>query len=201
MKNFGIICLALVCSLCTICCGNGGGTEKTTVKSDNSDLDTSAYSQIEQEIAKENKNKFYVIENKAVIFFMPVRQEVKDFLKELGESYTWEAEALFNDFAKQANSFQSIIQRQNIKCAISTNEKFEIRLKNGKVVIFDRIEQDQIIGQILTDGVQQPQIKFGMYNNRELAGLIQVFFKINSLGYVPPDTIVTEEKVVDTVAM
>jgi hypothetical protein len=201
VRNFGIICFALVYYLTATSCGHSGSGNKLTETADNSDMDSSAYAVIEKEIAKENKSKFFVIENKAVIFFMPVKQEVKDFLKELGESYTWEAEALFNNFAKQANSFQSIIQRQNIKCAISTNEKFEIHLKNGKVVVFDRIEQDQIIGQILTDGVQQPRIEFGMYSNRELAGLIQGFFKINSLGYVPPDTLATEEKVADSVAM
>jgi hypothetical protein len=156
--------------------------------------DSSDYDIVEQEVAKENKGQVYVIENRAVVFFMLSKAEVQEFYNSLGESYLWDAQALFNNFARQANSFQSLIQKQNIKCIISTSKKFEIHLKNKKVVLFDRVEKDQILGQIFTDGVKEPRIEFGVSSNKELATILTDFFKLQSIGYVPADTLENTEK-------
>jgi hypothetical protein len=59
------------------------------------------------------------------------------------------------------------------------------------VVNFDRIAKDQVLGQILTDGVQQPVIEYGLFSSKDLSALIEIFFKLKSIGYIPVDTLNT----------
>ena len=173
-------------------CGNTEKGKHTTINQNTAD--TASDQIIEQQIAEEVKGDVIEVDHKTVVFFMPSKKEIQELYHEVGESYRWEAESLFNNFIKQANDLQILIRKQNIKCLVSTGKKFEIKLDSGKVITFDRITQDQLIGQILTDGKQEPVIDFGMYKNSELVSLIQDFFKIQNLGYVAPDTINMENE-------
>jgi len=172
-----------------ISCNNTDNSEQSGNKLLDTVPDSTSYEIIEKTIEKEKRAEFYIIENKAVVFFMLNKKEFKDLLTEMGESYRWDAEALFNNFSKQTTTFQSLLKKHNIECIISTSEKFEIKLKNGKVHNFDRIEKDQILGTILTDGIQEPRIEFGLYPNKELAAIIENFFDLKSIGNIPGDTL------------
>jgi hypothetical protein len=177
-----------------VSCKNTINEEKTTSGIEDLEPDSLDYEIVEKTLKEEQRAQFYVVEGKAVVFFMLSKKEFYNLLLEMGDSYRWDAESLFNNFSRQANTFQQAIKKQNIKCIISTSEKFEIRLKNGIAVTFDRIEKDQVIGQILTDGIQEPKIEFGMYDSRELTTLIVNFFKLESIGYIPVDTLNTTKQ-------
>lgn len=136
------------------------------------------------------------LEKRTVVFFMISKREIKELIHDMGETYRWETEALFNNFNNQAKAFQTILKKHSIRCIISEQKVYHIKLNNDSVIKFNRIEKDQIIGQIFSDGEQQPVIEFGMYTNGELAKMLEKFYKIENLGYVPPDstqTVVVEE--------
>ena len=148
--------------------------------------------EVEKDLLEEQKQEVLRVEKKAIVFFIISKNEAQNVTKEIGESYKWETEALLANFLKQAGIFKNVIQRHNIQCFISNNKRFEIILKKRKVVTFDRIKEDQIMGEILTNGEKEPLICYGMYRNKELAELIQNYFGINYLGYVEPDSLSTQ---------
>lgn len=182
----GILNIILLAGFMLSC----GNTREQTEKPLNPPpVDSTSYEMVEQDLIEEQRAEVYVIEKKAVVFFLLNKKEMKELMHEIGDSYRWETEALFNNFSNQVSTFQSLLKKHNINCTLSNSKQFEIKLQEGKVVSFDRIEHDQILGEIITDGIQEPLIEFGMYTNKELAGLLQDFFKIENLGYVPPDSL------------
>ena len=126
--------------------------------------------EIEKDLQEEQKSEIHIIEKRSVVFFILSKKEAQILSKEIGESYKWETEALLSSFIGQAKTFEDV-------------------LKKGKTINFDREKEDQILGQILTNGEKEPLICFGMYNDKELAELIQKFFNIENLGYIPSDTL------------
>lgn len=184
------ICSSLL--FITISCNNNAGEEEKM--SILKPVDTLSYQEVEKQIKKEQQEGIYKIENKAVIFFMIDRQEAKRLAKELGDSYRWETDMLFNGFLSQTKEFTKLISQHNIKSELVFNSKFQIILNDSSSFFFDRENEDQIMGEILSDGKKKPLIEFGMYTNKELAILIQDFFEIENLGYVPPpDTLAIPE--------
>jgi len=161
------------------------------IKSDDS-IETiyqTSVKKIETELLEEQKQDVFQVEKKAVIFFILSKSEAKTLAKEIGENYRWETETLLNGFVKQSESFKNILKKHNIQCFLSNNKRFDIILKKGKTFTFDRMEKDQIMGTIISDGEKQPVICYGMYRNKELAGLIQDFYGIKDLGNVEPDSL------------
>ena len=152
-------------------------------------VDTLSFEHVEKNLAEEQQSKIYKIEKKALVFFMIDRQEAKKMAHELGDSYRWETDALFNGFIDQSQTFGKLIKKHNIHSELAHNKVFQIILNNGSSVYFDRVKEDQIMGEILTDGKKEPLIRYGMYTSRELANLVQEFFEIENLGYVSPDTL------------
>jgi len=192
--NLYLIALGLS-YLLTFSCNNS--LEQTDGKTIEGDLDTLSFEEVEKSLREEQQAEIYEIKKRAVIFFMIDRQEAKKLARELGDSYRWETDMLFNGFINQTKEFGRLIRKHDIKSELIHNSKFQILLDDGNSIFFDRENEDQIMGEILTDGKKEPLIHYGMYQNRELAGLIQDFFGIENLGYVTPDTLTvpTEEEI------
>ncbi len=160
------------------------------------------------ELEKENNevDELYIIEDKAVIFFLLSKNELTELTKELGSSYRYETDYLFNNYTQQTKKFKKLLAKHNIHSELIRNKKFLIKLKNGQTVSFNRIHEDQIMGEIISDGIQDPIIEYGMFKNKELASLIQNYYKIENLGFVEQDSIPlqlpVEEKIVsDSIEM
>jgi hypothetical protein len=143
----------------------------------------------DEDISIEEQDEVFVIKNKSVVFFVLNNREVKELIHDLGETYRWDSESMFTNFKNQYNTFQGILKKQKIQCILSHNKQFEIRQKDGKVLKFDRIESGQIMGQIISDGVQEPIIQYGIWGNQELVKIIEDYFSMQSIGYVPPDSL------------
>jgi hypothetical protein len=133
---------------------------------------------------KDPSNELYIIEGKAVIFFIVSKKEMEKLNRELGSSYRYETDMLFNNFMRQAENFRKILAKQNIHSELARNKRFLIKLKNGQTISFNRIREDQIMGEIITDGKKEPVIEFGMFSNKELIALIENYFNIKNIGTV-----------------
>ena len=138
---------------------------------------------------KEEVDELYIVEDKAVIFFVLSKSEQKKLTKELGSSYRYETDYLFNNFTRQSKSFKKLLSKHNIQSKLISNKKILIKLKNGQTVSFNRVREDQIMGEIISDGVQDPVIEFGMFSNKELVAIIKKYFQIENLGFVAEETI------------
>lgn len=138
---------------------------------------------------KKEVDELYIIEDKVVIFFVLNKSELKKLTKELGSSYRYETDFLFNNFIRQAKSFKKLLASHNIQSDLIRNKRFLIKLKNGQTVSFNRIREDQIMGEIISDGVQDPIIEFGMFSNKELVAIIKKYFQIENLGFVEKENL------------
>lgn len=70
--------------------------------------------------------------------------------------------------------------------------KFEIEMDTGGHIMFDKIKEDQILGVIFSDGVQEPLIKFGLLKNNEISNLSESFF--NMKFKIELDTAIVDTK-------
>jgi len=129
-------------------------------------------------------DKLFVVEDKSVIFFVLSNSEMKKLYRELGGSYRYETDYLFNNFNQQAKAFQKVLAKHNIHSEIAYNKRFLIKFKNGQTVRFNRIREDQIMGEIISDGVQDPIIEYGMYTKKDLVKLLKKYYEIENLGFV-----------------
>lgn len=156
-------------------------------------LDTVNYNEDIEEV-----DELFIIEGKAVIFFFLSKKELRKLNKELGSSYRWETDYLFNNFTKQSINFKKVLKNHNIQSDLIRNKRFLIKLKNGQTVSFNRIREDQIMGEIISDGIQDPIIEFGMFPNKELIAIINNYFQIENLESldeeIPPIQLLEEVK-------
>lgn len=168
------------------------------------EVDSLSFEQVEKKIKEEEQAKIYKIEKKALVFFMIDREEAKNLTRELGDSYRWETDYLFTSFVRQSQDFIKLARKHNIHAELVHNERFQIVKNDSSSVFFDRIKEDQIMGEIISDGEQEPIITYGMYRNKELAKVLREYFKIKELGYVPPDSLFLppeDEPQVDTMVV
>lgn len=133
---------------------------------------------------KNAADKLFIVEDKAVIFFELSNSEMQKLYRELGGSYRYETDYLFNNFNHQAKAFQKVLAKHNIHSEIAYNKRFLIKLKDGQTIRFNRIREDQIMGEIITDGIQDPIIEYGMYTKKDLVSLIKKYYKIENLGFI-----------------
>lgn len=133
---------------------------------------------------KDPANELYIIEGKAVIFFIVSKKEMEKLNRELGSSYRYETDMLFNNFMRQAENFRTILAKHNIQSELARNKRFLIKLKNGQTISFNRIREDQIMGEIITDGTKEPIIEYGMFSNKELIALIKDYFNIKNIEQI-----------------
>lgn len=146
------------------------------------------------ELEKENSelDKLFIIEGKAVIFFFLSKTELKELSKELGNSYRYETDFLFNNYKQQAKKFKKLLAKHNVQSELIRNKKFLIKLKNGQTFSFNRIHEDQIMGEIISDGIHDPIIEYGMFSNKELAALLKRYFQIENLGFIEQEDLPLE---------
>ncbi len=121
------------------------------------------------------------VQGKSVVFFMPAEEEIEEFLK-MNQYAKWEFVSIFNSFRNTAQSTVRELNRVGISAKFTTAHYFEIAMDTGGVIKFDRIIQDQMMGHIISDGLQEPLINFGLYKNKELQEIVKTYFGISDFS-------------------
>ncbi|OQY03296.1 MAG: hypothetical protein B6I20_05315 [Bacteroidetes bacterium 4572_117] len=179
--SFSHIIVSILLSVILFSCGSNY-QEVVNVPIDDTDFVEVKNTLTEDEKIYEDdeKEEVFVIENKTVVFFVLSKKELRQLNRELGDSYRYETDYLFNNFNRQSKNFKKILAKHDIKSDLIHNKSFLIKLKNGKTVSFNRVREDQIMGEIISDGIQEPLIQFGMYTNKELLEMLNNYFKIEN---------------------
>ncbi len=79
--------------------------EKTVFETDSIEMEVVADEPIETENAQ-----VLVLEKRSVVFFMINKRELKELIRDMGETYRWETEALFTNFSNQAKNISKFIK-------------------------------------------------------------------------------------------
>ncbi len=136
-----------------------------------------------------DENKTFVVKGKSVIFFMLNQREINQLIKQSGDNAQWEFESLFNKFKFTASSLRSSLDKQHITTTITNAKYFEMQPNSGTSIKFDRVKEEQIMGQIFFDGVNKPRIEYGVFKGKELIEIVENYFKIKNIDYVEPKMI------------
>ena len=131
----------------------------------------------------------YIIDKKSVIFFMPAREKSSKLYKEVGDTYKFDLDWLFNNFRNQQKFFKRELKKQNIFSVTRYEDNFQIIKKDGTSKLININKDEQVMGQILFDGVKDAKIEYGMYKNKELAELIKEYFKVSDVSYEKDTTL------------
>jgi len=134
----------------------------------------------------ESNNKVFQVSGKFVVFFMIPAKEIDILKMQSGTNTSWEYDAIFNNFKLIAAAIKPTLLKKGINSDITTIQKIEIKLDNGKKVLFDRSAADQIVGVILTDGKSTPRIEFGVFKAKDLSDAIMDFFKEKEVIFNDP---------------
>ncbi len=124
----------------------------------------------------------YTITDRSVTFFMLNKKEQKELIKTLGTTSNYEVPLMFRNFNEMAKSMRSVLKKYGVNVHIETAPAFAMTYADGKAEIYNRKEDEQILGQILFDGQQKARIEFGMYRNKDLIALVKEYFQIDKIN-------------------
>jgi len=131
----------------------------------------------------------YVIDKKSVIFFMPGKEKSAKLYKEIGTNYKFDLDWMFNNFKNQQKYFKRELKKQNIYSKTCYENNFKVIKKDGTAELININKDEQVMGQILFDGIKDAKIEYGMYKNKELAELIKEYFAISNVSYEKDTTL------------
>ncbi len=117
------------------------------------------------------------IDTPSVVFFMPDYQEQQKAFRFYGYYSKFELEQIFRNFRRLYAIARPELLKDSINTFLTYHWQFRIRTDSG-YIDFDRKAQGELLGFILTDAHNQPQIFYGVYRIRDFQKLIQDYFKL-----------------------
>ncbi len=169
------------------CSSDNSQSQSTTKETGNEN--TSDSTEAVTEILKTKSVESYTIDDRSVTFFMLNKKEQKELIKTLGTTSNYEVPLMFRNFNEMAQSMRWILKKYDINVHIETAPAFAMTYADGKAEVYNRKEDEQILGQILFDGKQKALIEFGMYRNKDLLNLVKEYFQIDKINNNALDSI------------
>lgn len=125
-------------------------------------------------LAKENKSDIAKVSGKAVVFFGPSQNEYE--LAPPDEKHV--LDELLSDFFIYSNKLRAYLKEHEIDSGMTSSRTIEIKLNNGRKVLFKRKKLDSEVGYIMTDGIQKPKVIPAPGTDDDELPAIKEFFKI-----------------------
>ncbi|PTQ94952.1 hypothetical protein C8P68_106166 [Mucilaginibacter yixingensis] len=115
------------------------------------------------------------VQGKWIIFFQPSQADYAEMQRNGVDSNFF---TIASQFSTYRDTMVDSLKKTKWADMIQLNERryLVIKLNNGKKVVFDRTKSNDMVGMILTDGKQSPDIESGVSNNRVWWAAINWFF-------------------------
>ncbi len=143
-----------------------------------------------------HKDNTFIVEKRSIIFFMPTKEERKDIDKQYGNFAKWDLQEIFNRFQQLAKSSKRNLSKSNFKIELTTDIVFKIEMDTSGYVVFNRKKEDQLVGIIFSDGIQEPVIKFGVLKRSDILEIVSNFFNEKYEDEEVVDTTDVQERIV-----
>jgi len=116
------------------------------------------------------------VQGKWIIFFQPSQTDYANMQREGLDSNFFTIASQFDTYR---NAMVDSLKKTDWADKIQVTERryLVIKMNNGKQVVFDRTKANDMVGMILTDGKQSPDIESGVSNNRVWWAAIKWFFE------------------------
>ena len=109
-----------------------------------------------------------------VLFFEPTQVERDSIIRVDG----MEMAQLFDDFDYNAARASGFVKARGIPVQVTSNPELMVRLETGVIRKFERKFFADVVGVLLTDGVQEPRLLPGMLTEEELIAEFTSFFRL-----------------------
>ena len=116
--------------------------------------------------------KMLVVDGRAVVFFAPSNSE---YLAMTDQEKDAIDEELY-DFLHYRNSVLQFLESNEIQEFLTAFPKIEIRLAGAQSLIFTRHDFDHVVGFIMTDGKNEPEVVLGALTRSELIDSFEKYF-------------------------
>ncbi|MEA2041389.1 MAG: hypothetical protein U9N85_02395 [Bacteroidota bacterium] len=153
---------------------------------------------------KPEPEKIAYVKNKSVMFFRVNADEYRKIIKMSGDYAAYEFKFLFKRFGREAVEYRRILSGMGIESDMLFEKKIVFVTNTGEY-LFDREQEDMMMGQILFDGKDSISVEEGFVEPDELNEIIRKFFQIDSFSvnqenvYLEIDTV--QEEVDDTATL
>jgi hypothetical protein len=113
------------------------------------------------------------ISDRSVVFFGPTQAERDSIIRAEG----LDVAQVFDDFDYYAGKSASYLKGRGISVEFTTSQVVLVKIGDRTVRIYERKKMADVVGLILTDGVQEPQLLFGVATDAELVPQFNDFFR------------------------
>ncbi|MBN2662776.1 MAG: hypothetical protein JXR68_03930 [Bacteroidales bacterium] len=122
-----------------------------------------------------------IVADTQILFFMPSPKERQDFIKFYGVYSQYEFQTMFTNFGNLSNSVKSAMRTSGIPVEVTYAKKFIFPLSDD-TLIYDLSIEGQMLGFILSDGINYPLIRNGVQKTRDVSNDIRNYFNISNFS-------------------
>ncbi|MBN2890619.1 MAG: hypothetical protein JXL97_02015 [Bacteroidales bacterium] len=126
-------------------------------------------------------DKTRVVSDTQILFFMPSPKEKQELIKFYGTYNQYELQVVFSNFSNLSKNVKSALSQYGIKVEVTYATKFIFPMKDDTLVYDLKIE-NQIMGYVLADGVNNPLIKSGVQKTKDVSNDIRNYFNISNFS-------------------
>ncbi len=126
----------------------------------------------------ENYDSVQVLTDTNVIFFLPSPKERRELIELYGNGQEYNFTVMFNNFLNLEQSVKRSLSSKKIPVDISYAKRFVCIMSDTDTMIYDLKIEDQIMGYLFFDGVNNPLIKNGVQTRKQTSDDIRNYFNI-----------------------
>ncbi len=176
MKQYTLIILGIVLIFISSC--KPENTQEGNLDSLKVDIsDTSFQDTINGDLTVENQVRTLL--DTQILFFMPAPDERQNIINYYGSYNQYEFQNVFNNFMSLSRTVKNKLTGIDIPVEVTYAKQFVFPL-DSDTIVYDLKIEDQIMGYILFDGVNQPLIRNGVQRSRDVTNDIRNYFNLTN---------------------
>jgi len=122
-----------------------------------------------------------IVSDTQILFFMPSPKERQEIQKFYGTYSQYEFLDMFNNFVALTNNVKRAMRTSNIEVEVTYAKKFTFPMQDDTLV-YDLEFEGQMLGIILSDGVNYPLIKNGVQKTKDVSNDIRNYFNLSNFS-------------------
>lgn len=116
-----------------------------------------------------------------ILFFMPSPSERQEIIKFYGTYDQYQFQSVFNNFVALSNTVKSAMKSQGITVEVTYAKMFIFPMADDTMSYSLELE-GQILGFILSDGVNVPLIRNGVQKTKDVSNDIRNFYNLSNFS-------------------
>lgn len=166
-----------------------GNKNKNTISIDSLKIniaDDSNNIQENKQNVQVSKSKL-IVKDSCMIFFMPESKDRSDLIQFYGDYDSYYFQSIFNSFVEQYYKIKALLNNSRVKVSLSYSKEFDFPLSDKDTFVYNLQAENQFMGYILFDGINQPFIRNGLQRAADISNDIRNYFNFKNFTFINPD--------------